>query len=93
MDQSKTRLLLLLSFSMLMLSQLMCNMPLGEEETVQLAEELLGWEVGEGLAYAVDVEQEEWHAEEEWCAGFDPPEVHAIEAYEYAENPSGGVIF
>ena len=51
-----SRFYLLIPFLVLALSQIMCDTVMKEEETVKLAEELLGLEIGEGLVYDVDVE-------------------------------------
>lgn len=71
----------MIPLAILVLSQVMCNMPMKEEESIQLAEELLGLEVSEDFVYEVEVEVEQ----ENECPEYVPPQAQ-IESYKFWEK-------
>jgi len=69
----------------LMLSQVMCNMPMGEEESIRLAEELLGLKIGEEFVYDTVIGEKQANE----CPEYDPP-PQQLESYKF-DNPMGEV--
>lgn len=72
-------------FIVLISSQVMCNLPMNEEESLQVAEEILGFEIGEGLDYAVQVKPFEIQPSEK-CEQYAKPQQNTIERFEFGKN-------
>jgi hypothetical protein len=88
---SRSRFFILL-FVML-LSQVMCNMPMKEDESVELAGELLGLEIGEGLVYEVAAQvNDQNNPQEEWCSEYDIPQPNRIESFEFGKGTQKGAL-
>ena len=71
----------MISLAILVFSQVMCNMSMKEEESIQLAEELLGLEVSEDFVYEVDVEV----VQENDCQNYVPLQAQ-IKSYKFWEK-------
>lgn len=74
----------LIPFLVLVLSQIMCKLPMSEEESLNLAEELFGLEVGEGLVYEVDVNVEK-SQQEDLCLEYELPHANRIESFKFGK--------
>lgn len=91
-----SRFFYLIPFLVLVLSQIVCNMPMSEEETLDLAEDFLGLEVGEGLDYEVEVIpiplDEHSDTQRDWCYEYIPFGSYPIESFEFGQQNEWGTL-